>query len=293
MNSLPLMTDIIRPGELSTIVFFEVRPVADFMNTMYWHDTLDKSLISQGSVNISRVYHCTYAGFIKRKDTNELSVMHYDGTFVAHDQIVTVVEFVAQIGKEGDKKKEEASLTGTAWPSAASSFLSLKKAAAVFHWKEKQCKTCSEYSGVKDSTLKSSMCATCDDLGSNWSRAVTVSKPAARPEPENIDDKITSGGIGKIALTGEGGTVWVDATMCPCLTCSKSTASGWCDNHYSLLNVAHTYCPEWRPRDCKSCAMPTAFVKKHRALIPIGLSDIVVPRECRECGSLFMSWSPK
>ena len=238
MNSLPLMTDIIRPGELSTIVFFEVRPVADFMNTMYWHDTLDKSLISQGSVKISRVYHCTYAGFIKRKDTNELSVMHYDGTFVAHDQIVTVVEFVAQIGKEGDKKKEEASLTGTAWPSAASYFLSLKKAAAVFMWKENQCKTCAEYSGVKDSSLRSPKCATCDDFCSNWSSAVTVSKSAARPEPENIDDK-------KLAV------------------------------------------------NCKSCAMPTAFVKKHRDLIPIGFSDIVVPRECRECGSTFMNWIPK
>lgn len=163
MNSLPLMTDIIRPGELSTIVFFEVRPVADFMNTMYWHDTLDKSLISQGSVKISRVYHCTYAGFIKRKDTNELSITHYDGAFVAHDQIITVVEFVAQIGKE---------------------------------------------------------------------------KAAARPEPENIDDK-------------------------------KLTVN------------------------CKSCAMPTAFVKEHIALIPIGLSDIVVPRKCRECGPTFVNWIPK
>ena len=172
MNSLPLMTDIIRPGEMSTIVFFEVRPEADFMNTMYWHDTLDKSLISQGNVKISRVYHCTYAGFIKRKDTNELSVMHYDGTFVAHDQIVTVVEFVAQIGKEK-------TVDVTADP-----------------------------------------------------------KAAARPEPENIDDK-------------------------------KLTVN------------------------CKSCAMPTAFVKEHRALIPIGLSDIVVPRECRECGSTFMNWIPK
>ena len=238
MNSLPLMTDIIRPGELSTIVFFEVRPVDDFMNTMYWHDTLDKSLISQGSVKICRVYHCTYAGFIKRKDTNELSVMHYDGTFVAHDQIVTVVEFVAEIDMKGDKKKEEASLTGTAWPLVPSTFHLLKKAAAVFSCKENQCKTCAEYSGVKDSTLKSSMCATCDDLGSNWSSAITVSKPAARPEPENIDD-----------------------------------------NNLTIY--------------CKSCAIPTAFVKEHRALIPIGISDIVIPRECRSCGVSFMNWIPK
>ena len=183
MNSLPLMTDIIRPGELSTIVFFEVRPVADFMNTMYWHDTLDKSLISQGSVKISRVYHCTYAGFIKRNDTNELSVMHYDGTFVAHDQIVTVVDFVAQIGKEK-------TVDGTVVPASV------------------------------------------------WLGFVADPKPATRPEPENIDDK-------------------------------KLTVN------------------------CKSCAMPTAFVKEHRALIPIGISDIVVPRECRECGSTFVNWIPK
>lgn len=172
MNSLPLMTDIIRPGELSTIVFFEVLPVADFMNTMYWHDTMDKSLISQGSVKISRVYHCTYAGFIKRKDTNDLSITHYDGAFVAHDQIITVVEFVAEIGKGK-------TVDVTADP-----------------------------------------------------------KPAARPEPENIDEK---------KLTG----------------------------------------------NCKTCNIPAAFVVRHRALIPLGFSDIVVPRECRECGVGFMNWIPK
>ena len=238
MNSLPLMTDIIRPGELSTIVFFEVRPVADFMNTMYWHDTLDKSLISLGSVKISRVYHCTYAGFIKRKDTNEMSITHYDGAFVAHDQIITVVEFVAQIGMKGDRKEEDASLTGTAWPSAASTFLSLKKDAAVFSWKEQRCKTCAEYSGAKYSTLKSSICATCDEDGSNWSSSLVASKTAARPEPENIDEKKLSG-------------------------------------------------------NCKTCNIPAAFVVRHRALIPLGFSDNVIPRECRECGADFMNWTPK
>ena len=188
MNSLPLMTEIIRPGEASTMIIFDVLPVAQFANTMYWHDTKDKSLISVGSVKISRVYHCTYASFMKRISADETALLHYDGTYVINDQIVTVVDFVAQIGMPRDRKEDDAGLTGTAWPSAASTFLSLKKAAAIFGWKEKQCKTCSEYSGVKDSTLKSSMCATCDDLGSNWSSAIIVSKPAARPEPENIDE---------------------------------------------------------------------------------------------------------
>ena len=191
MNSLPLMTEIIRPGEASTMIIFDVLPVAQFANTMYWHDTKDKSLISLGSLQISRVYHCTYASFMKRISADETALLHYDGTYVINDQIVTVIEFVAQIGfsfEPRDRKEDDASLTATAWPSAASTFLSLKKAAAVFSWKEKQCKTCSEYSGVKDSTLKSSMCATCGDFGSNWSSAITVSKPAARPEPENIDE---------------------------------------------------------------------------------------------------------
>lgn len=234
MNSLPLMTDIIRPGELSTIVFFEVRPVADFMNTMYWHDTLDKSLISQGSVKISRVYHCTYAGFIKRKDTNELSITHYDGAFVAHDQIITVVEFVAEIGK--GMKEDGTVVPASSWSSVETvrdSFSSLRSLSKAL----KLCKTCSEFNGFAGSTLRSPKCGTCND-GSNWSSAITVSKPAARPEPENIDDK-------------------------------KLTVN------------------------CKSCAMPTAFVKEHIALIPIGLSDIVVPRKCRECGPTFVNWIPK
>ena len=64
MNSLPLNPEIIRPNKPATIIFYEVLPVAEFSNCMYWHDIEDKSLISLGSVKISRVYHCTYAGFI-------------------------------------------------------------------------------------------------------------------------------------------------------------------------------------------------------------------------------------
>ena len=96
MNSLPLNPEIIRPNKPATIIFYEVLPVAEFANCMYWHDIEDKSLISLGSVKISRVYHSTYKGFTDRTCADDFSLVHFSGAFVSASQIVTVVEFEAE-----------------------------------------------------------------------------------------------------------------------------------------------------------------------------------------------------
>ena len=272
MNSLPLMTEIIRPGEVNTMIIFDVLPVAQFANTMYWHDTKDKSLISLGSLKISRVYHCTYASFMKRLSADETALLHYDGTYVINDQIVTVVEFVAQIGFSFEPKEEKKPVNITAFTSIDTikdSYHSLVTAVGLARIQKEGCKTCAEYSGVKDSSLRSESCVTCSSL-SNWKNPFAAPKPAARPEPENINE--------------------TPSTICS--TCSKVKAFGQCDDPL-LLNLAHTACPEWLPRDCKTCAIPRSSVVNHRAFIPIGVSDITIQKECRTCGENFKNWIPK
>lgn len=190
MNSLPLMPEIIRPGEVSTLISFNVLPVADFCNTMYWHDAKDKSLISVGSVKISRVYHCTYASFMKRISADETALLHYDGTYVINDQIVTVVDFVAQLGFSFEPKEEKKLVNITAFTSIDTikdSYHSLVTAVGLARLQKEGCKTCAEYSGVKDSSLRSESCVTCSAF-SNWKNPFAVYKPVARPEPENIDE---------------------------------------------------------------------------------------------------------
>ena len=265
MNSLPLMTEIIRPGEASTMIIFDVLPVAQFANTMYWHDTKDKSLISLGSLKISRVYHCTYASFMKRISADETALLHYDGTYVINDQIVTVIEFVAQIGfsfepKEEKKPSRQESITiMPVWKGIDAALAKVKFSKIEF----RSCANCAEFG---HGTLISPKCFSCSE-DSNWT---SLPKPAARPEPENIDE--------------------TPSTICS--TCSKVKAFGQCDNP-SLLNLAHTACPDWHPRDCKTCAMPRAFVVNHRTFIPIGVSDITIQKECRTCGENFKNWIPK
>ena len=181
MNSLPLMTEIIRPGEVSTLISFNVLPVADFCNTMYWHDAKDKSLISVGSVKISRVYHCTYASFMKRISADETALLHYDGTYVINDQIVTVIEFVAQIGfsfetKEEKKPSRQESITiMPAWKAVNAALAKVNLSNIVF----RSCDDCAYFSHGGALKIQCFSCAN------------RSNKPAARPEPENIDETPT------------------------------------------------------------------------------------------------------
>ena len=83
MNSLPLNPEIVMSNKPATIIFYEVLPVAEFANCMYWHDIEDKSLISLGKVKINRVYHSTYKGFTDRTCADDFSLVHFSGAFVA------------------------------------------------------------------------------------------------------------------------------------------------------------------------------------------------------------------
>ena len=131
MNSLPLNPEIIRPNKPATIIFYEVLPVAEFANCMYWHDIEDKSLISLGSVKINRVYHSTYKGFTDRTCADDFSLVHFSGAFVSASQIVTVVEFKAE----------------------------------CYGCAEVSCETCDSYVA---SSIKSHKCFTCGDKHVNW-----------------------------------------------------------------------------------------------------------------------------
>ena len=160
MNSLPLNPEIIRPNKPATIIFYEVLPVAEFANCMYWHDIEDKSLISLGSVKISRVYHSTYKGFTDRTCADDFSLVHFSGAFVSASQIVTVVEFEAERGFSFEPEKEGTPL------------VDIKVC----------CETCADYVA---SSIKSHKCFTCGDEHINWS----LHRQGVRPEPEHIDDE--------------------------------------------------------------------------------------------------------
>ena len=160
MNSLPLNPEIIRPNKPATIIFYEVLPVAEFANCMYWHDIEDKSLISLGSVKISRVYHSTYKGFTDRTCADDFSLVHFSGAFVTASQVVTVVEFEAERGFSFEPEKEGTPL------------VDIKVC----------CETCADYVA---SSIKSHKCFTCGDEHINWS----LHRQGWRPEPEHIDDE--------------------------------------------------------------------------------------------------------
>lgn len=188
MNSLPLNPEIIRPNKPATIIFYEVLPVAEFANCMYWHDIEDKSLISLGSVKISRVYHSTYKGFTDRTCADDFSLVHFSGAFVSASQIVTVVDFEAESYGCAEIPKEEAKddqRRDSIRVAVGDSFL-VKALFSVFceeaRAAEVSCETCDDYVA---SSIKSHKCFTCGDKHVNW----WPINPDRRPEPEHIDDQ--------------------------------------------------------------------------------------------------------
>ena len=168
MNSLPLNPEIIRPNKPATIIFYEVLPVAEFANCMYWHDIEDKSLISLGSVKINSVYHSTYKGFADRTCADDFSLVHFSGAFVSASQIVTVVEFEAESYGCAEIPLVKALF---------SVFCEEARAAEV------SCETCADY---VVSSIKGQECFT-------GSKTNVVYCPThhhgRRPEPEHIDDE--------------------------------------------------------------------------------------------------------
>ena len=188
MNSLPLNPEIIRPNKPATIIFYEVLPVAEFANCMYWHDIEDKSLISLGSVKISRVYHSTYKGFTDRTCADDFSLVHFSGAFVSASQIVTVVEFEAECYGISEIQEEEAKddqRRDSIREAVGDSFLA-KALFSVFceeaRATEVSCETCADYVA---SSIKSRKCFTCIK---NHVYCPTHHH-GGRPEPEHIDDQ--------------------------------------------------------------------------------------------------------
>lgn len=189
MNSLPLNPEIIRPNKPATIIFYEVLPVAEFANCMYWHDIEDKSLISLGSVKINRVYHSTYKGFTDRTCADDFSLVHFSGAFVSASQIVTVVDFeaesygCAEIPKEEDKDDQRRDSIRVA---VGDSFL-VKALFSVFCEEARaadvSCETCADY---VVSSIKGHKCFTCSKTHVVY---CPTNHPDRRPEPEHIDDE--------------------------------------------------------------------------------------------------------
>ena len=184
MNSLPLNPEIIRPNKPATIIFYEVLPVAEFANCMYWHDIEDKSLISLGSVKISRVYHSTYKGFTDRTCADDFSLVHFSGAFVSASQIVTVVEFEAERYGCAEIPLGKA-LFSVFCEEVPSAGIRVMKIHDGINWTpaaEVSCETCADYVA---SSIKSRKCFTCIK---NHVYCPTHHH-GGRPEPEHIDDQ--------------------------------------------------------------------------------------------------------